>query len=114
MEAQEKAVGFPRVVSETIKPFTYTAHCSPTEGEAIEVRAVGVWRENATPVEDLGQAYPVSIHITVPPGCAFIPATGDHLKVTIERATGEEQSAEYDAMTFNIKRQVERLKESPV
>ena len=64
-----------RVVSEAVKPFSYFP--DQPSGEVIEVKATGVWGEHG---------YPVSLHITVMPGCGAIPLFGDELKITIERA----------------------------
>jgi hypothetical protein len=45
--------------------------------EVVEVRAVGEWGE---------QHFPVSLFITVYPGCGAIPVTGDHIAITVEQA----------------------------
>lgn len=94
----KSVVAYPRVTSGAIKPFTYRAHCTPCEGEAIETKAVGVYVEN-------GERWPVSIHFTLPPGSETVPPTGDHLKVTIERCTVEEEQqasqADRDAILWN-------------
>lgn len=61
-----------RIVSQTIKPFDYPKQA----GEVVEIKAIGTWGEHE---------WPISLHITVPPGCSVIPATGDEIEVTITR-----------------------------
>jgi hypothetical protein len=68
-----------RVTGQKIVPFEYgpSAHL----GEAMEVRAAGTWKD-----ED-GQEYPISVHITVPPGSAIPPLHfGDPITVTVGRS----------------------------
>jgi hypothetical protein len=93
-----------RVVSEAVKPFQYfrdepeLASCPMPggPGEVIEVKAVGVWGH---PGEFVGcqshtdqpgasglPGWPVSLHITVPPGCGAIPVFGDDIQITVTRA----------------------------
>jgi len=99
-----------RVVSSTIKKWDYRTnapvdpntkvYCFTDEsrkseqesiGEAIEVKATGGWSRidprACSSTKD--PIFPVSLHITVPPGCGVIPVVGDHLKVTVERAAYE-------------------------
>jgi hypothetical protein len=66
-----------RVLGQTIKPFEYGNTEVSKLGEVLEVKAVGTWGEHH---------WPVSLHITVPPGCGAIPCTGDSVRVTVERA----------------------------
>lgn len=71
-----------RVVGEAVKPFQYGltnegVPLSQPAGEVVEVKATGVWGE---------YNWPMSLHITVPPGCGAIPVFGDDIKVTVERA----------------------------
>jgi hypothetical protein len=75
---REKAVAYPRVISEMIKPFEYPSMSGEKSiiGEVVEVKASGVWGD---------AQYPVSIHITVPPGSAVIPCMGDNLKIVVSR-----------------------------
>jgi hypothetical protein len=71
-EPIEEIVAHLRVTSQIIKPFQY----SDTPGEVEEVKAVGVWGEHN---------WPISLHITVYPGCGVIPIFGDDLQVTVTR-----------------------------
>ena len=49
------------------------------QGEANQIKAEGLLA--------LGDdEFPVSLHITVPVACTFIPLFGDNIKLTIERA----------------------------
>jgi hypothetical protein len=85
-----------RVVSETIRRWDYT-HCKPADGptqsdhigEVLEVKAIGEWRSLD---EDGPHTFPVSLHITVYPGCGVIPVIGDHICVTIERDKAAQSS----------------------
>jgi hypothetical protein len=68
-----------RVMSQKIVPFEYgpSAHV----GEAVEVRANGTWKD------DTGQEYPISLHITLHPGSAILPANfGDQVTITVGRS----------------------------
>lgn len=108
MQTEVSAVGFPRVISETIKPFSYRANCSPaSEGEVVEVRAAGVWQDQD------GERYPLSLHITVPPGCSFIPVTGDNLRVRVSCATSEEMKQESMSWIESIGATVQSLSAAP-
>lgn len=69
-------VVFPRVTSEIVKPFDFGFENPVKGGEVVEIRATGFWSEFN---------FPVSIHMTVYPGCEVLPPLGDHLKVTVER-----------------------------
>ena len=68
----EEIVARPRVHRETIAPFKYPQG----EGEVVEIRADGVWGEFS---------WPISVHITVPPGCGVVPPMGDCLKIVVTR-----------------------------
>lgn len=63
-----------RVVSQAVKPFQY----GKTIGEVLEVKAVGDWGGNDA-------EWPISLHITVPPGCGAIPVTGDSITVIVSQ-----------------------------
>ena len=74
----EQMTAYPRVVAEQIKPFEYASASGGKSiiGEVVEIKAVGVW----------GDAdFPVSVHITVPPGCGITPFMGDCLKIVVSR-----------------------------
>lgn len=89
----EKITAFLRVESGAIKPFTFRACCNPAvEGEAMEFRSTGVWSDE----REYPDSYPASLHVTLPIGVGVMPVTGDFVKITIERATAEEMSAEND------------------
>jgi len=76
METNE-IVAYPRVTSEVIKEFVYRGMPIPGDvGEVVEIRAMGTWGEFA---------FPVSVHLTVPPGCAVTPFMGDCLKIMVGR-----------------------------
>lgn len=53
-------------------------------GETVEIRASGHWasQENKTALDIM---YPLSLHMTVYPGCGAIPVIGDDVLITIER-----------------------------
>lgn len=75
----DKVTAFPRVIAQVVKPFEYhTGHAKSVIGEVMEVRAVGVYGPDK---------YPISVHITIPPGCGIIPPIGDCITVTVERDT---------------------------
>lgn len=82
MEAITKVLTELRVLSCVMKPFSYGVP-DPNEpwtvevGEVNVVKAIGTWGECK---------WPVSLHITVPPGCGVIPHLGNGIKITVERA----------------------------
>lgn len=80
----DKIVANLRVISCHIKPLLFNG----LEGESLEVKANGNWISNkinpAYVCENI--SYSVSVHFTAYPGCGVIPALGDNIKVTIERA----------------------------
>lgn len=85
MEEAPKVIAFPRVISAGIKE-----NQSP---EVLEIKAKGYWKESGA--MQSSSSWPVSLHITVYPGCSVIPVTGDHLKITIERCSSEEEAANF-------------------
>jgi hypothetical protein len=91
-----------RVESCTIKPpirvLLGAKFAKPKLGdsEVLEMRASGLWcsgfdvaageNESSHYVEGSIE-YPVSLHITMYPGCPAIPVVGDNIRVTIERVS---------------------------
>ena len=71
----EKLTARLRVISCTIRQDS-TLDRSP--GEKLEVKASGLWKS-----ENGKDSYPVSVHLTVYPGCPAIPAIGDDIEVVI-------------------------------
>ena len=98
MSINEKITAILRVVGSTIKrwdyannqPYSESQHLLPSVlGEAMEVRAVGEWEcLDADEVTKL--KFPMSLHVTVYPGCGAIPVTGNHIKVSFEQAQYED------------------------
>lgn len=66
-----------RVIGCAIKPFAY----GEDVGEVVVVKAEGEWLSEFPP----HPKYPVSLHITVYPGCGAIPVTGDKIRITVEQ-----------------------------
>ena len=79
----EKTTTQLRVTSQKIVPFEYAplGATPPNIGEVTQLRASGTWKD------ETGQEYPISVHISVPPGCAVEPEHfGDPITVTVGRS----------------------------
>lgn len=71
-----------RVIGLKVKPFAYKdGKGEMVGGESMEMRANGFW------VDEVGNHYPVSLHMTVYPGHGVIPAIGDCVKISVERSS---------------------------
>jgi hypothetical protein len=76
-----------RVKSCVIKPWQYNRLDPP--GECLEIKAEGGWVPTADVVTGPGGELPVSLHITVYPGCGVVPVIGDCVQITVERLAGQ-------------------------
>lgn len=91
----EKIVTSLRVKSCVIKRAEYVdGQLGKIEGEVLEVRAEGLWApqvpEGSKSVA-FNTDYPVSLHLTVYPGCGVVPVIGDSMVITVERASGPQE-----------------------
>ena len=77
----EKIVTNLRVKSCVIKSFAYDVD---RIGEVVEVKAEGLWASTEQ-LQPSTTDLPISLHITVYPGCGAIPWIGDNIQITIER-----------------------------
>jgi hypothetical protein len=68
-----------RVTSLKVKPFAYKdGKDEMVGGESMEMRAEGFWVGGK-------DHFPISLHVTVPPGHAVVPAIGDCVSVIVQR-----------------------------
>ncbi|MFL6427896.1 MAG: hypothetical protein ACJ71S_06600 [Acidobacteriaceae bacterium] len=70
-----------RVTTLKVQPFAYKdGKGEMVGGESLEMRAAGFW------VDDNGDHFPASLHVTVYPGHGIVPAIGDCVSISVERS----------------------------
>jgi len=79
-----------RVVSHKIIPYNYADKNEKKrkDGEAVMVKAQGVFCVGADIGDHTISEMPVSVHFTIYPGHELLIHSGDHLKLTLEREEG--------------------------
>lgn len=80
----EKITARVRVTDLNVRPFDYEVEGKVEVGESVVVKASGHWKSDTSNPEVFDQ-FPISLHMTVYPGCGIIPALGDNLSITVER-----------------------------
>lgn len=93
----QKIVADLRATSEVVKQFDYVSKVSGVgvvAGEVVELKASGTWTgvevdddldSSGTTGVSHSHDFPVSLHVTMYPGCPVLPVLGDRVRVTIER-----------------------------
>jgi hypothetical protein len=104
----EKITASLRVTSCVVKPFAYGKD-QANIGEAVEIKATGTWDSDSqapNQASDNNAHFPMSLHMTVYPGCGVIPVIGDHVIVTVERPaptfsfSGDSHSTKFENVTI--------------
>lgn len=83
MDNPNEATATMRVKSLKVMPWPYATGAPEGETQTFYGEAVMVQSEGKI-ILDTG-TYPISIHMTVPPGCGLVPPFGDDYRVIIQR-----------------------------